>query len=88
MAIMIPDPPIDFHGSPGERAVYEALRTLPDNVHVFHSLRWIRAPGTSVAPQGESDFLVFDPDGRALRHACANCRGSKRRESGGCCVCA
>jgi hypothetical protein len=42
--------------------VYEALRTLPDNVYVFHSLRWIRAPGTSVAPQGESDFLIFDPD--------------------------
>lgn len=62
MAIMIPDPPLDFHGSPGERAVYDALRTLPESVHVFHSLPWIRTPGTRTAPQGESDFLVFDPE--------------------------
>jgi hypothetical protein len=62
MAIMIPDPPLEFHGSPGEQAVYEALRTLPDSVHVFHSLRWIRTPGMRAAREGESDFLVFDPD--------------------------
>jgi hypothetical protein len=62
MAVMIPDPPLDFHGSPGEQAVYEALRALPAHVHVFHSLRWIRTPGSNLVAQGESDFLVFDPD--------------------------
>ena len=62
MATMIPDPPLDFHGSPGEQAIYEALRSLPDHIYVFHSLRWIRQPGTDLrASQGESDFLVFDP---------------------------
>lgn len=61
MAIMIPDPPLDFHGSPGERAVYDALRSLPASIHVFHSLPWIKTPGTRTAAEGESDFLVFDP---------------------------
>jgi hypothetical protein len=62
MAVMIPDPPLDFHGSPGERAVHEALRALPSRVFVFHSLRWIRTPGTGRAVQGEGDFVVFDPE--------------------------
>lgn len=57
MATLIPDPPLDFHGSPGEQAVYEALRLLPDGVIVLHSLRWIR----SGHGQGEGDFIVFDP---------------------------
>jgi NAD(P)-dependent dehydrogenase (short-subunit alcohol dehydrogenase family) len=63
MATMIPDPPFDFHGSRGEQAVYESLRTLGAHVVVLHSLRWIRTPGHDPgASQGEGDFLVFDPE--------------------------
>lgn len=69
MAVMIPDQPIDCHGSPGERVVFEALRGIDSRYHVFHSLRWIRAEGArrpgnprgQVAPQGEGDFVIFDP---------------------------
>lgn len=63
MAVMIPNDPIDFHGSPGEQAVFEALRALDPRCYVFHSLRWIRAAqmGSAIAPQGEGDFIVFDP---------------------------
>ncbi len=69
MAVMIPDQPIDCHGSPGERVVFEALRGIDSRYYVFHSLRWIRAEGArgrpnqlgQVAPQGEGDFVLFDP---------------------------
>ncbi|MCB9570882.1 MAG: NERD domain-containing protein [Kofleriaceae bacterium] len=64
--MMIPDPPLDYNGSPGEQAVYEALRTLPSHIHVFHSLRWVRTPGSNRVAQGESDFVVFDPARGAL----------------------
>jgi hypothetical protein len=32
MVVMIPDPPLDFHGSPGEQAVYEGFAAW----HVVH----------------------------------------------------
>lgn len=60
MAILIPHIPFDFHGSPGEQEVFEALAQLEDSVYVFHSLRWVGHTSRS-APQGEADFLIFDP---------------------------
>ena len=66
MARMIPKMPPDFHGSPGEERVFRALRTLPDEIVVIHSLRWlhsgnIREFARNLAAQGEGDFVLFDP---------------------------
>ncbi len=64
---MIPASVRDFHGSHGEERVFQALRGLPDEVTVMHSFRWLH-PGSgrgvtgSFGPQGEGDFVLFDPD--------------------------
>lgn len=60
MSIMIPAMPFDFHGSPGEKEVFEALSSLPSDVYVFHSLRWVGQTPRS-ASQGEADFVIFSP---------------------------
>src|SRR6266568_3775885 len=60
MAIMIPPMPFDFHGSYGEKEIFEALSKLRSEVYVFHSLRWVgRSPRS--ASQGEADFVIFNP---------------------------
>ena len=66
MARMIPPAPRDFHGSPGEERVFRALRSLPDEVVVIHSFRWLhpgnaRALTRHLGAQGEGDFVLFDP---------------------------
>jgi hypothetical protein len=60
MAIMIPPMPFDFHGSYGEKDVFEALSKLPSDVYVLHSLRWVGRTQRS-ASQGEADFVILDP---------------------------
>lgn len=64
MAIMIPPVPNDFHGSHGEERVFRALRSLPDEVIVVHSLRWTRSNTWNPKinkPQGEADFIIIHP---------------------------
>ncbi|MCC9608572.1 NERD domain-containing protein [Blastopirellula sp. JC732] len=64
MAQMIPPIPNDFHGSQGEERVFRALRSLPDEIVVLHSLRWIHAGSWNPninRPQGEGDFVVIHP---------------------------
>lgn len=63
---MIPTTPPDFHGSAGEERVFRSLRSLPDNVIVIHSFRWLHPGNASVLTrhlkaQGEGDFVLFDP---------------------------
>ena len=66
MAKMIPANVPDFHGSLGEERVFRALRALPDDITVIHSLRWLH-PGNArflirhLAAQGEGDFVLVDP---------------------------
>lgn len=62
MALMVPDRPLDFHGSPGERDAFEALRALPSRCVVFHSLGWLRSRGKNRPPEGEGDLVVADPE--------------------------
>lgn len=63
---MIPSDPPSFNDSPGEERVFKALRTLPDEITVIYSLRWIH-PGRRrmlrepLKAQGEGDFVLFDP---------------------------
>ena len=61
MPEFIPPLPKDFHGSMGEKIVYDAFRTLPDNYMVFHSFAWTEEENKSFHKQGEADFLVYDP---------------------------
>jgi hypothetical protein len=50
----------------GEERLFRALRTLPDEITVMHSFRWVH-PGNArlitrhFAAQGEGDFVLFDP---------------------------
>lgn len=66
MARMIPTVPRDFHGSQGEERVFRALRSMPDEIVVIHSFRWLH-PGNArvltrrLSAQGEGDFVLLDP---------------------------
>jgi hypothetical protein len=59
MATVIPHIPSDYHGSPGEEEAILALRHLPQEFYVFHSLRWLGL--TQHETQGEADILIFHP---------------------------
>ena len=61
MPEFIPPLPKDFHGSMGEKIVYDAFRTLPDHYMVFHSFAWTEEENKSFHKQGEADFLIYDP---------------------------
>lgn len=62
MPEFIPPIPKDFHGSMGEKIVYDAFRSLPDKYTVFHSFAWTDEENKSFKKQGEADFLIYDPD--------------------------
>lgn len=52
-----------FRRSPGEAAVYSALRALPDTIVVIHGLHTlIRREDQQQPDWGEADFVVLDPD--------------------------
>jgi hypothetical protein len=63
MAKMIPNEVenSDFHGSFGEIEVYEALKGLPDEYIVFHSVNWKKRNKYGRIEWGESDFTVLHP---------------------------
>lgn len=63
MAKMIPDTPMpgEFNGSYGEEKVYEALKDLPPEYIVFHSVHWQKRKISGNVMWGESDFTVFNP---------------------------
>lgn len=52
--------PNNFHGSQGEKQVYDALASLSNEYIVFYSYRWL---GTihQRRSEGEADFLVLHP---------------------------
>lgn len=61
MAKFIPSvKPEDFNNSYGEKAVYEALRTLSDQYTVFYSLSWVGINEKRTI--GEADFVIAHPD--------------------------
>ena len=63
MARIIPSEvdPKEFHTSYGEKRVYEALKSLPDEYIVFYSLHWNKRNKKNYIEWGESDFTVFHP---------------------------
>lgn len=50
----------DFNRSPGERAVYNAVKDLPNEFVVFHSVEW-RNNSTGRFEEGEGDIIIYDP---------------------------
>lgn len=62
-ARMIPNTlmPGEFNGSYGEEKVYEALKELPDEYIVFHSVHWQKRKVSGNVLWGEADFTVFNP---------------------------
>ncbi len=61
MALMIPQTIEEDNNSFGERQVFEALKKLPDEYVVFHSVRWNSRNEKNTVVYGESDFTVFHP---------------------------
>ena len=62
MAQMIPQLIEEDNDSFGERQVFEALKKLPDEYTVFHSVRWNDRNEKNTVVYGESDFTVFHPE--------------------------
>lgn len=60
MAIFYPSHVTDFHGSEGEKQVYEALHRLSNDYVVFYSFRWLGTI-TQRRSEGEADFVMFHP---------------------------
>lgn len=63
MARMIPNTliPGEFNGSYGEEKVYNALKELPPEYIIFHSVRWHKKKRKENVVWGEADFTVFNP---------------------------
>lgn len=62
MARMIPCEMEEDNHSFGERQAFEALRKLPDEYVVFHSVRWNSRNEKNTVVWGETDFTVFHPN--------------------------
>jgi len=68
MAVFYPESPLHFNNSPGEKEVFDALRSLDDSCTILHSLHWLNAEGMrlfhpSLPIQGEADFVLLHPKG-------------------------
>lgn len=61
MSQMIPKTMEEDNNSFGERQVFEALKKLPDDYIVFHSVRWNDRNAKNTVVYGESDFTIFHP---------------------------
>lgn len=61
MSKMIPQTMEEDNNSFGERQVFEALKKLPDDYTVFHSVRWNDRNEKNTVVYGESDFTIFHP---------------------------
>ena len=60
MAKFYPSMARGFHGSLGEKAVFQALSCLNDEYVVFYSYRWLGSPQQRRS-EGEADFLILHP---------------------------
>lgn len=60
MAHMIPENPKDFTPQSHEGFVFEALKQLPDNYWVFHSVSTIGVRKSNIFYEKEIDFLIAD----------------------------
>lgn len=60
MSIMIPDMPREYDPASLEGAMFDALRTLPDDYYVIHSFKNVFVKD-NILHEGETDFVIFAP---------------------------
>lgn len=60
MAKIFPEIIEDCHGSFGEFQIFNALKMLPDDWYVYHSLNWQERRKNGRITWGEADFVVFN----------------------------
>ena len=60
MAKFYPTIDKDFHGSDGEKLVYDALHSLNDTYTIFHSFCWL-GNEQQRRSEGEADFVILHP---------------------------
>ena len=62
MAKIFPDVEKDFHNSFGEYKIFNALKKLPDEWNIYHSINWQQRDKHGIIRWGEADFLIFNRD--------------------------
>ena len=60
MAKIFPDVEEDFHNSFGEYKIFNALKKLPDEWNIYHSINWQQRDKHGIIRWGEADFLIFN----------------------------
>ena len=60
MARIYPEVVEDFHSSYGEFQIFEALKKLPSDWYIYHSLNWQKRSKTGKITWGEADFVIFN----------------------------
>ena len=61
MAIMIPEQPMEATAASKENEIFNALRNLPDEYYVFHSLQLTEVKN-NILKEREGDFVIFSPN--------------------------
>ena len=60
MANIYPKVVNDFHSSYGEFQIFEALKKLPSDWYIYHSLNWQKRSNNGKITWGEADFVIFN----------------------------
>ena len=60
MANIYPEVVNDFHSSYGEFQIFEALKKLPSDWYIYHSLNWQKRNNNGKITWGEADFVIFN----------------------------
>jgi hypothetical protein len=67
VARLFPALNLDEIENPGERSVAQALvEQLPNRVEIFHSFNWLVRDRRGTIQEGESDFVLVDPENGIL----------------------
>lgn len=61
MANILPKISDDFNSSYGEYLIFNALKKLPDDWNIYHSVNWQKKDQYGIVRWGEADFLIFNP---------------------------
>ena len=60
MARLYPEIENDYHSSYGEFQIFESLKQLPNDWHIYHSLNWKDRSKNGRITWGEADFVIFN----------------------------
>ena len=60
MAKIYPEFEDNYHGSYGEFQIFNALKKLPDDWYIYHSLNWKERSKNGRISWGEADFVIFN----------------------------